>query len=144
MPGSTAVTLSYCEVNDFLGAVTCVKAHAPQSSLGMLAYSMNTAAAIMCSTRLTEIEALVANSAFASHSSVINYHLHCVFHLPLVPLLWLADVLLWRRAGYHFRQVELLRDIAAISPRLVLIIHGLQGSVVDLRDDLWPKSPGHS
>jgi len=95
---------------------------------------MGAAVAIMCSAWQTEVEALVADSAFASHRSVIDYHLHRVFHLPLVPLLWLADALFWQRVSYHFRQVEPLQDIAVISPRPVLIIHGLQDSVVDLRD----------
>jgi fermentation-respiration switch protein FrsA (DUF1100 family) len=134
MPVGTAVTLGYCEVNDFLGAVAYVKERAPQTSLGVLAYSMGAAVAIMCSAWHPEVEALVADSAFATHRSVIDYYLRRVLPLPAVPLLWLADALLWWRAGYHFRQVEPLRDIAAMSPRPVLIIHGQQDSVVDPRD----------
>ncbi len=134
MPVGTSVTLGYCEVNDFLGAVAYVKTRTPQTSLGVLAYSMGAAVAIMCSAWHTEVEALVADSAFATHRSVVDYHLRRVLHLPAVPFLWLADALLWWRAGYHFRQVEPLRDIAAISPRPVLIIHGQQDSVVNPRD----------
>ena len=85
---------------------------------------MGAAVAIMCSALNTDVEALVADSAFATHRSVIDYQVRRVLHLPSVPFLWLADALLWQRAGYHFRQVEPLRDIAAISPRPVLIIHG--------------------
>ena len=135
-PVGTAETLGYCEVNDFLGAVAYAKERAPQTSLGVLAYSMGAAVAIMCSAWHPEVEALVADSAFATHRSVIDYHLRRVLHLPSLPFLWLADVLLWRRAGYHFRQVEPLRDIAAISPRPVLIIHGQNDTVVDPRDAL--------
>jgi len=131
MPVGTAVTLGYCEVNDFLGAVAYAKARAPQASLGILAYSMGAAVAIMCSAWQTEVEALVADSAFASHRGVIDYHLRHALHLPSAPFLWLADALLWRRAGYHFRQVEPLRDIAAIAPRPLLLIHGLNDRVVD-------------
>lgn len=134
MPVGTSVTLGYCEVNDFLGAITYAKERAPQTSLGVLAYSMGAAVAIMCSAWNTEVEALVADSAFATHRSAIDYQVRRVLHLPSVPFLWLADALLWRRAGYHFRQVEPLRDIAAISPRPVLIIHGQHDSVVDPRD----------
>jgi fermentation-respiration switch protein FrsA (DUF1100 family) len=64
----------------------------------------------------------------------IDYQLRRALHLPSLPFLWLADVLLWWRAGYHFRQVEPLRDMAAISPRPVLIIHGQDDRVVDPRD----------
>ena len=128
------VTLGYCEVSDFLGAVAYVKARTPQTSLGVLAYSMGAAVAIMCSAWNTDVEALVADSAFATHRGVIDYHIRRVLHFPSVPFLWLADALLWWRAGYHFRQVEPLRDIGAISPRPVLIIHGQKDSVVDPRD----------
>ncbi len=134
MPVGTSVTLGYCEVNDFLGAVAYAKARAPQTSLGVLAYSMGAAVAIMCSAWQTEVEALVADSAFATHRGVIDFQLRHALHLPSLPFLWLADALLWRRAGYHFRQVEPLRDIAAISPRPLLIIHGQDDRVVDPRD----------
>ena len=134
MPVGASVTLGYCEVNDFLGAVAYAKARAPQTSLGVLAYSMGAAVAIMCSAWQPEVEALVADSAFATHRGVIDYHLRRVLHLPSVPFLWLADELLWWRVGYHFRQVEPLRDIAAISPRPILLIHGQNDSVVDSRD----------
>lgn len=133
-PVGTSVTLGYCEVNDFLGAVAYAKARAPQNRLGVLAYSMGAAVAIMCSAWTPEIEALVADSAFATHRGVMDYHVRQVLHLPFAPLLWLADVLLWWRAGYHFRQVEPLREIGAISPRPLLLIHGAQDSVVDPRD----------
>ncbi len=95
---------------------------------------MGAAVAMMCSAWQTKGEALVADSAFATHRGVIDYHLRCALHLPSLPFLWLADAQLWRRAGYHFRQVEPLRDIAAISPRPVLLIHGQDDRVVDPRD----------
>lgn len=106
MPVGTSVTLGYCEVNDFLGAVAYAKARAPQTSLGVLAYSMGAAVAIMCSAWQTEVEALVADSAFATHRGLIDFQLRHALHLPSLPFLWLADALLWGRAGYHFRQVE--------------------------------------
>lgn len=49
MPVGIAVTLGYCEVNDFLGAAADAKARVPQTSLGVLGYSMGAAVAIMCS-----------------------------------------------------------------------------------------------
>jgi predicted alpha/beta-fold hydrolase len=49
MPVGTAVTLGYREVNDFLGAAADAKARVPQTSLGVLGYSMGAAVAIMCS-----------------------------------------------------------------------------------------------
>src|SRR5579884_2978482 len=47
---------------------------------------------------------------------------------------WRADNLLWLRAGYHFHQVEPLRDITKIAPRPVLIIQSGKDSLVDPLD----------
>lgn len=130
----TPITLGYSEINDFLGAVAYVKERTPETRLGVIAYSMGAAVAIMATARSKDVEALVADSAFATHSSVVDFHFRRVFHLPSIIVAWMADNLLWWRAGYHFNQVEPLRDIAKIAPRPVLIIHGGKDSLVDPRD----------
>lgn len=130
----TPITLGYREISDFLGAVTYAKERAPQNHLGVIAYSMGAAVAIMACARNNDVEALIVDSAFASHLSVVDYNFRRAFHLPSAPFAWVADYLLWWRAGYRFRQVEPLRDIARIAPRPILIIHGGKDSVVDPRD----------
>lgn len=132
----TLVTLGYREMQDFLGAVDYVKQRVPATRIGVLAYSMGAAIAIMCSTHLPEIEALVADSSFATHTSVVDYHVRQALHLPLAPFLWLADRWLGWRAGYHFHQVEPLRDIPYLSPRPILIIHGGKDKMVSPSDAL--------
>ncbi len=129
-----SVTLGYREMNDFLGAVAYAKQRAPQTRLGAVGYSMGASIAIMATARTPEIEALVADSGFATHRSAIAYTVLRTIHLPFAPFDWLTDLLLWLRAGYHFNQVEPLRDIGRIAPRPVLIIHGLKDSLVDPKD----------
>ncbi len=131
---STPVTLGYREINDFLGAVAYAKERAPQNHLGALSYSMGAAVAIMSSARNTDVEALVVDSSFATHRGVVEYNFHRTFHLPSAPFAWIADYVLWWRAGYRFRQVEPLREIALIAPRPILIIHGGRDSIVDPKD----------
>ncbi len=128
------VTLGYREMNDFLGAVAYAKQRAPQNRLGAVGYSMGASIAIMATARTPEIEALVADSGFATHRSAIEYSVRRTIHLPFAPFDWLTDFLLWLRAGYHFNQVEPLRDIGRIAPRPVLIIHGLKDSLVNPED----------
>ena len=128
------VTLGYREMNDFLGAAAYAKSRAPQARIGAVGYSMGAAVAIMCCARSMEIEALIADSAFATHKSVLEYAVQRTLHLPFALFDWITDLLLWWRAGYHFNQVEPLRDIGRIAPRPVLIIHGLKDSIVDPRD----------
>jgi uncharacterized protein len=130
----TPVTLGYREIGDFLGAVAYAKERAPQNHLGVIAYSMGAAVAIMACARNNDVEALIVDSAFASHLSVVDYNFRRAFHLPSAPFAWVADYLLWWRAGYRFHQVEPLRDIARIAPRPILIIHGGKDSIVDPRD----------
>ena len=130
----TPVTLGYREMQDFLGAVDYVQRRIPNTRIGVMAYSMGAAIAIMCSEHTPQIEAFVADSAFATHTGVVDYNVRRVLHIPSAPFLWLADRLLNWRAGYHFRQVEPLRDIAHISTRPILIIHGGKDTVVDPHD----------
>ena len=131
---SAPVTLGYREINDFLGAVAYAKKRAPQTRLGALSYSMGAAVAIMASARNTDIEALVVDSSFATHRGVVEYNFHRTFHLPSAPFAWIADYMLWWRAGYRFHQVEPIREISLISPRPILIIHGGRDSIVDPKD----------
>jgi fermentation-respiration switch protein FrsA (DUF1100 family) len=129
-----SVTLGFREINDFHGAVAYAKERDPQVRLGVIAYSMGAAVAIMSCARNTDVEALVLDSAFATHHSAVDYNFRQVFHLPSAPFVWLADYLLWWRAGYRFSQVEPLRDITRIAPRPVLLIHSLKDSIVDPHD----------
>ncbi len=128
------ITLGYREISDFLGAVAYAKARAPQAHLGVVAYSMGAAIAIMGAARNNDVEALVADSAFATHWSVVDYNVRHVLPLIATFCVWLADYLMWLRAGYRFRQVEPIRDIGRIAPRPILIIHGGKDSMVDPHD----------
>jgi fermentation-respiration switch protein FrsA (DUF1100 family) len=133
-PIGTPLTLGYSEINDFFGAIDYAKKRAPQTRLGVVAYSMGAAIAIMCSARNNDIEALVLDSPFATHWSVIDYNVRRTFHLPSAPFVWTADYLMWWRARYRFHQVEPLREIANISPRPILLIYGGKDSIVDPHD----------
>lgn len=128
------VTLGYHEINDFLGAVTYAQKRDPQARLGAVGYSMGAAVSIMGTARTPAIEALVADSAFATHRRVVEYAVRRTLHLPFIIFDWVTDLLLWLRAGYHFNQVEPLRDIGRIAPRPVMIIHGMKDSIVDPHD----------
>ncbi|GCE27505.1 alpha/beta hydrolase [Dictyobacter alpinus] len=128
------VTLGYREINDFMGAVAYAKQRSPEARLGVVGYSMGAAVSIMGTARSPEIEALVADSAFATHRRVVEFAVRRTLHLPFVIFDWVTDLILWLRAGYRFNQVEPLRDIARVAPRPIMIIHGMKDSVVDPHD----------
>ncbi len=141
-PVGARVTLGYQEQNDFLGALDYARQRAPHTHLGVLAYSMGAAIAIMCCAHAPEVEALIADSSFATHRSAIHYNVRRTLHLSCVaPQVWLANSVVWLGdrllgwlVGYRFRQVEPLRDIAQIAPRPLLLIHGGQDTMVDPQD----------
>jgi uncharacterized protein len=128
------ITLGFRELNDFLGAVVYAKQRAPETRLGAVGYSMGAAVAIMASARVPEVEALVADSSFATHRRAVEYAVGRTLHLPFALFDWVTDLFLWWRAGYHFNQVEPLRDIAKIAPRPILLIQGLKDSIVNPQD----------
>ncbi len=128
------VTLGYHELNDFLGAVSYAKQRDPLARLGAVGYSMGAAVSIIGMARSLDVEALIADSAFATHRRVVEYAVRRTLHLPFIIFDWTTDLILWLRAGYHFNQVEPLRDIGRIAPRPVMIIHGMKDSVVDPHD----------
>ena len=135
------ITLGYREMNDFLGAVEYAKQRAPQTRIGALGYSMGAAVSLMGAARTNEVEAVVADSAFASHWSAVEMAVHRTLHVStyfpawiLQILYWLTDQFLWMCAGYHLHQVEPVRDIAQITPRPVLLIHGLKDTIVSPND----------
>ncbi len=130
----TPVTLGYREIDDFLGAVAYAKERTPQARIGVIAYSMGAAIAIMAAARNQDVEAIVADSPFATQWGVVDYNFRRAVRVPSAPFTWVADYLLGWRAGYHFNQVEPLRDIARIAPRPILLIQGDKDSIVDPHD----------
>src|SRR5207249_10328640 len=83
------VTLGYRELNDFLGAVAYAKERAPQTRLGVLAYSMGAAVAIMSCARINDVEAVIADSSFATHWSAVDYNIRRILPLPSAPFVWI-------------------------------------------------------
>ena len=130
------VTLGYREINDFLAAVEYAKLRAPGTRMGVVGYSMGAAVSIMATARTPEIEALIADSAFATHRRVIAYAVQRTIHLPFLLFDKITDLILLWRAGYRLNQVEPLRDISHISPRPVLIIHSTRDTIVNPDDAL--------
>jgi fermentation-respiration switch protein FrsA (DUF1100 family) len=132
------VTLGYREVDDFLGAVDYAAQRAPTAAIGAIGFSMGAAVAIQGAAREPRVRAVVADSAFATHRDVVAAQFRQA--VPLLspePFLALADPLLHRRAGYRFAEVEPLREVAAIAPRPILIIHSTGDKVIPYQHAIW-------
>ncbi len=75
----------------------------------------------------------MADSPFSTHADIVSYRVSQVIHLPGRPIADLTDHLLPYVAGYRFSDVMPLRDVAAIAPRPLLIIHGTADTAIPVR-----------
>jgi alpha-beta hydrolase superfamily lysophospholipase len=129
------VTLGYATTEDFLGAVDYAKQRVPDAVLGVIGYSMGASVAIIGSARCPDIRAVVADTPFSTHAAVVAHGVRRILHLSAkatrIPTLAVrtADLFLPRIAGYRSRDVEPMREAAAIAPRPLLIIHGTEDSI---------------
>lgn len=138
MERGVPVTLGYREVDDFLGAVAYVNERAPAAAVGAIGFSMGAAVVIQGAARDERVQAIVADSPFATHRDVVAAQFRqLVPLLPPDPFLALADPLLHRRAGYRFGEVEPLREVAAIAPRPLLIIHSTGDKIIPYQHSIW-------
>jgi fermentation-respiration switch protein FrsA (DUF1100 family) len=131
------VTLAYRELDDLLGALDFVRRHLPDAQIGVIGFSMGAAVAIQATARRPEIQALVADSSFATHADEVRFSIAQAWHgpAPLVDLVArITDTFLERRAGYRHRDVEPLREIAHIAPRPVLLIHSTGDETIPVED----------
>jgi fermentation-respiration switch protein FrsA (DUF1100 family) len=132
----TRVTLGYREVEDALAAVRYVFGRLPEARLGLLGYSMGAAVTIMAAARDGRVGAVVADSPFAAQRNPISRRLRQHLHVNRLrrPILFLADLIQYRLLGYHFRDVEPIREIGALGTRPVMLIHGTADSIVEVHD----------
>lgn len=129
----TPVTLGYRELQDFYGALNYVRGRIPAAQIGVIGYSMGASIAIMGSAKRQEVRAVVADSPFASHVDVVAHSVSRVLHVSGRPIALLADYFLPQIAGYRGRDVEPVREVAAIAPRPILVIHGVADTMVPFK-----------
>jgi len=130
----TGVTLGYHELEDLLAAVDWGKGRVEGARVGVIGYSMGASISIMAAARDSDIRAVVADSAFSTQRGAVSLGVRRVLHMPHGILLNTVDLLLGVVGGYHFRDVEPVREIARVAPRPILLIHGDKDSVTSVHD----------
>ncbi|MBA2691246.1 MAG: alpha/beta fold hydrolase [Rubrobacter sp.] len=126
------VSLGHYERLDASAAVEYAMRREPNLPLGMMGFSMGGAVALMAAARDERIEAVVADSAFASQSRLIKYHFR-QYVGPFAPAIFrLAKGAL----HYDIHEVEPGNDVGKISPRPVMFIHGELDTVTDPDDSI--------
>lgn len=126
----TPVTLGYRELQDFFGAVDYAYARVAGARVGVIGFSMGASVAIIGGARRPDVRSIVADSPFATHADVVAHNIERVTHIPGRLIAEVADVFIGRRAGYHASDVAPEREVAALAPRPLLLIHGTADEVI--------------
>lgn len=132
--GDTALTMGLREVRDLRAAVDFVAGRLG-GAIGAMGWSMGGVVSILAAAEDKRIGAVVADSAYAGQSDVIDHMFHQYTGLPAALFTRPAELFFGWLAGYRPSQVRPEEAIGRISPRPVLIIHGEQ-------DDICPIEQG--
>lgn len=116
-------SLAFHEMADLQAAVAYACGRMPDARLGVIGYSMGAAVSLLVAAQEPRIQAVVADSSFATMRDVVAFA-YQRRRLPATPVIHLADAINRRRYGYSYASVEPIRSIGSISPRPLLLIHG--------------------
>jgi fermentation-respiration switch protein FrsA (DUF1100 family) len=128
-----AVTLGLREQQDLLAAVDYLKTRddVDPSNIGVLGISMGASVAIMGAAQSPDIKAVIADSPFESANRAIEEGFTRVIGLSPFPFAPITLQMIEWRLGASPDQVVPLDHVAAISPRPLLLIHGLADTEVN-------------
>jgi len=121
----------YYERNDLLGAIDYIRQRGVENKIGVLGFSMGAATSLMAAAESEEIDAVVADSAYADIVSIIDSEFAARSNLPKF---FMPIILFMTRNIYDI-------DFAAIKPEEavkevsapVLIIHGEQDDMIPVQ-----------
>lgn len=130
--GGEAVTAGYFERDDARGAIAylATRQEVDAQRLGLLGLSMGAAVAIMVAAGSPEVAAVVAESPFKSADAAIGQSFEHFVDLPAFPFGPVAVWIIERRLGIAAGDVVPERDVARISPRALLLIHGAADTTI--------------
>lgn len=134
--GGSAVTLGALEQVDLVAAVEYVvsRRDVDQRRIGALGVSLGGAVTILAAARDRRIRAVVDDCGFSDAPGVIASSFTHFIGLPAFPFAPITVQIAEWRAGVDINAVRPMDVIGRISPRPVLIIHGLADTLVPPRN----------
>ncbi|HEX2922418.1 MAG TPA: alpha/beta fold hydrolase [Chloroflexota bacterium] len=126
------------ETRDLEGAVRfiCRRPEVYEDRVGVIGYSMGAATAIMTAARVREIRAVVADSPFATLREVLESTFRNHYHVPCFPILSMAVWINGQIVGASMSSTRPLDEVAKISPRPLMLIHGEADRIVPMSESL--------
>ncbi|MBM3130310.1 MAG: alpha/beta fold hydrolase [Chloroflexi bacterium] len=129
-------TLGYAEVEDVRGAVNYLltRSEVDPQCIGLMGHSMGAGTALRAAARIPHVRAVIAASAYTSIEDNLADGVEGLTGLPAFPF---APLVIWfgeRETGLDIRKVRPVDDIAKISPRAVMLIHGELDPLIPVRN----------
>lgn len=128
----TVTTLGYNEIHDVYAALDYL-ARRPEVApdrIALIGESMGGAAVVRAAANRPDVRALVVQSSFSSLEDNIAEGVEQVTGLPAFPFAPLIIFFGEREAGIRISDVRPVDDIARLSPRPVLIMHGTADTLI--------------
>ncbi len=123
------LTYGYLEALDVQAAVDYLLARPGVEQVGAIGHSLGGAAVVRAAAEDARIEALVVQSSYSSLRLAVEESFGKFAFVPQWPFAPLVIAWAEARAGFQVGQVDSARDLAAMSPRPVLIIHSLDDTL---------------
>ena len=110
------------------------------AALGVYGVSMGGAVALLTAARDQRLKVVVADSAYARLSDILQRRRHTGLYGLMTPI---RRRLIQRASGFRVGQVDVPRSVAVMPPRPVLLIHGDLDSIVPVGqiELLWDALP---
>lgn len=132
--GGDFVSLGFFEREDAAAAIEYVKTNTDVSGIGLLGVSQGGATAILTAANNDDVLAVVAEASFKSLDSAIAQSFTHFIGLPAFPFapitVWLAE----QKAGIDSGDIVPERVVADVSPRPLLVAHGLADDTISPQD----------
>jgi fermentation-respiration switch protein FrsA (DUF1100 family) len=129
-------TFGLFEVNDVRGAVDYLLARPDVDSrrIGLLGHSMGGATVILSAAAIPEISAVISESTYTSLEENIANGVRDYVNLPPFP--FAPMIIFWgqRESGLDLKQVRPIDAIPQISPRPVMVVHGLHDEIIPVEN----------
>jgi len=121
----------YYERNDLLGAIDYIRQRGIKSRIGVLGFSMGAATSLMAAAESEEIDAVVADSAYADIVSIIDSEFAARSNLPkfFMPIILFMTRNIYNIDFTAIKPEEAVREISAP----IFIIHGGQDDMVPVQ-----------
>ena len=122
------------EQRDLEGALAFLgtQPEVPERPYGVFGISMGGAVAIMVAARDERVGAVAVEGVYEDLQESIGHHLKLLYRLPRVPCAFFASSAYRLRVGVWPRHMSPIKEVSALSPRPLFIIHGAQDARMPL------------